>query len=324
MPADPLSRYPAIRTSYVDEFEHQLRAIYGATGFALPDPTALNVRGNFVALHDIALGFGACGTAATINFGESDFARLQLPLCGQGLTKSGQHSAAICAGGACLTSPGQSTVLDYGVGFEHLFLRVNSQALRRKLELLLNAPVRGEIEFELANFASPAMLSGLQRVVGLLATQLDDPYSTLSLLALREIEQAVILQLLFASRHNFSRLLESDPRQPASSALRRVEAYVEANWNRPILVDALVEVAGVSARSLYKGFEKAYGCSPMIYVKRLRLRRARELLTRPEYTTTVTAVALSCGFSNMGHFANDYRFAFGELPSDTLRRSQLG
>ena len=47
MTADPLSRYPAIRTSRVDEFEHQLRAIYGASSFVLPEPAALEVRGNF-------------------------------------------------------------------------------------------------------------------------------------------------------------------------------------------------------------------------------------------------------------------------------------
>jgi len=40
-----------------------------------------------------------------------------------------------------------------------------------------------------------------------------------------------------------------------------------------------------------------------------------------EESTTVTGVAFACGFSNLGHFANDYRATFGELPSDTLRRA---
>ena len=147
MTADPLSRYPAIRTSRVDEFEHQLRAIFGASSFVLPEPAALEVRGNFVALHDIALGFGACGTAVTINFDESDFARLQMPLRGQGATRAGGESVVIGIGCACLTSPGQPAVIDYGVGFEQLFLRVSAQALRRKLERLLDMPVRHDLEF---------------------------------------------------------------------------------------------------------------------------------------------------------------------------------
>src|SRR5262245_8901227 len=322
MTADPLSRYPAIRTSRVDEFEHQLRAVFGASGFVLPEPAALDVRGNFVELHDIALGFGACGTAVTINFAESDFARLQVPLRGQGVTRAGRESVVIGIGGACLTSPGQPTVIDYGVGFEQLFLRVSSQALRRKLERLLDMPVRHDLEFAPTDFAGASMLSGLQRLIWLLVTQLDDKDSLFSPLALREIEQAITVQLLFSSRHNFSGLLEKDARDPGSSHLRRVAAYIEANWNRPIIVETLVEVAGVSARSLYNGFEKAYGCPPMMFVKRVRLRNARELLTRPDETTTVTAVALACGFANLGHFASDYQAAFGERPSETLRRSR--
>jgi AraC-like DNA-binding protein len=34
----------------------------------------------------------------------------------------------------------------------------------------------------------------------------------------------------------------------------------------------------------------------------------------------VTGIAFKCRFGNLGHFAADYRRAFGELPSDTLAR----
>jgi transcriptional regulator GlxA family with amidase domain len=37
---------------------------------------------------------------------------------------------------------------------------------------------------------------------------------------------------------------------------------------------------------------------------------------------SVTGVALACGFHNGGHFAKDYREAFGELPSLTLARAR--
>lgn len=322
MAIEPLSRYPAIRTSRVDEFEHRLKAVYGASGFVLPKPAELVVRGNFVRLDAVALGFGACGTDVTINFGESDFARLQLPICGQGVTRSGGREAIVGPGGASMTSPGRAAALDYGVDLEQLFLRVDAKALRHKLEILLDAPVRRPIEFELACFADRAMLAGLRQLVGLLAQQLDDEHALLSPLALREMEQAVIVQLLYAARHNFSAILESEPLDPAALPLRRVEAYIEANWNRPIAIDTLVEVAGVSARSLYKGFGKLHGCPPMVFAKRIRLRRARDLLMSPDGSTSVTGVALACGFSNLGHFARDYRSTFGELPSRTLRLSQ--
>jgi transcriptional regulator GlxA family with amidase domain len=40
-----------------------------------------------------------------------------------------------------------------------------------------------------------------------------------------------------------------------------------------------------------------------------------------ESEASVTAVAYACGFFSTGHFARAYREAFGELPSQTIRRS---
>jgi transcriptional regulator GlxA family with amidase domain len=48
------------------------------------------------------------------------------------------------------------------------------------------------------------------------------------------------------------------------------------------------------------------------------------MLTRPEPSTTVTDVALACGFGNLGHFAHYYRAAFGESPSASLRYARSG
>jgi AraC-like DNA-binding protein len=320
---DPLFQYPAIRTSSVEKFESELVGIYGATGFDLPDPKRLHVRGNFVQLSDIALGFGACGTAATIFFGEGDFARLQLPLRGHGATRCGKELTQVDAGRPSLASPGRPTMLDYGDDFEQLFVRVSSEAIERQLAVLLGRSIGREFAFELAEFAGPAMMSGLRHLIDLLVEQLNDAHSRLAPVALRELEQAVILQLLFASRHNFSELLAREPLDTTPVHVRRVEAYIEANWSRPITVEALVETAGVSARTLFRAFEKVRGCSPMAFARQVRLERARNLLLKPDDTASVTGIALLCGFSNLGHFASAYRTRFGELPSQTLHRSRF-
>lgn len=319
---DPLFRYEAIRTSLVDQFEDRLVAVYGATEFDLSNPSSLKVRGNFVQLHDVALGFGACGTAVRISFDETDFARLQLPLRGQGTTRSGKNFTIVTPDRPSLTSPGRPTLLGYGADFEHLFLRVSAEALSRKLTVLLGAPVRQKLEFSLAEFGSLALLAGLRRTVDMLVEQLDDETSSVSLLALREIEQAIVIQLLVTSRHNFSDLLEREPRDTSPTQVRQVEAYVEANWDRPIMVEALTELSGVSARTLFKSFRRERGYSPMVFAKKIRLERARAFLAAPDDRTSVGAVAALCGFSNLGHFAREYRAMFGEAPLQTLSRSK--
>lgn len=317
----PLRRYPAIRTSQVEVFEHRLFSVYGATGFDLKDPSRLAVHGNFVRLSDVALGFGRCNTVVDVRFAETDFARLQFALRGQCTTRLGSASAVVAPGRPVLTSAGHPVSLLYGEDFEHLFLRVTSEAVRQKLTAILGLPIRQPVEFELASFPNQALLMGLEQLILQLANQLDDEDSLLSPLAQKEIEQAIIVQLLFASRHRWSALLAQEPLAGSEAQLRRVEEYIEANWNRPITIRSLSEVTGVSARTLFRTFERARGCSPMAFVKKTRLEHARASLTTPGDRTSVSGVALACGFSNLGHFAHDYRRLFGELPSDTLKRS---
>jgi len=51
---------------------------------------------------------------------------------------------------------------------------------------------------------------------------------------------------------------------------------------------------------------------------------AREELTRPGPTTTVTDVALKWGFNHLGRFSGFYTRQFGEAPSETLRVARQG
>jgi AraC-like DNA-binding protein len=61
--------------------------------------------------------------------------------------------------------------------------------------------------------------------------------------------------------------------------------------------------------------------SPARYLKHYRMAQARLALVAAEPAkTTVTGVALSWGFMELGRFAVEYRQEFGECPSQTLRR----
>ena len=128
------------------------------------------------------------------------------------------------------------------------------------------------------------------------------------------------MSFLHANTHNFSRLLERGGRRVTPWQVRRAEEFIEVNWQRPLTLRMIAEATGVSARSLFKAFRGARGCSPTEYVKRVRLKQARQMLTSPTQHTSVTAVAFACGFDNPGHFSGNYRLAFGELPSQTLTK----
>ena len=83
----------------------------------------------------------------------------------------------------------------------------------------------------------------------------------------------------------------------------------------PITLEDLAQVSGVSAFSLFRSFKGSRGLSPMEFVNQVRLRRARELLLRPDDTTTIADIASACGFADTRCFESDYVRAFGEPPS---------
>jgi transcriptional regulator GlxA family with amidase domain len=211
--------------------------------------------------------------------------------------------------------------LDYGHNFEQIFLRVGTNALERELTAITGVKIARKIEFEPEQFTSLASIFGLQDLVWSFIRSMDDETITISTVARRELDQAIVVQFLFACRHNHSPLLERETTSPGLSQLRLTAEYIDAHWNQTITIKALAEAGGVSARSLFKAFAKAYRCSPMQYVKNLRLEKAHRMLAAAGAKQSVTAVASACGFANLGHFARDYRNRFGERPSQTLSRS---
>ena len=99
----------------------------------------------------------------------------------------------------------------------------------------------------------------------------------------------------------------------------RSETFVAANLADSVGIGRLTRVTGVSERTLRNAFYQARGGSPKRVLLRLRLEKAREALLHAGADATVATVATECGFFELGRFAGQYRAAFGEYPSATLR-----
>ena len=87
-----------------------------------------------------------------------------------------------------------------------------------------------------------------------------------------------------------------------SGVLRTLNAaqYIHAHASEVIHLDDLVAASGVSPRSLHSGFKKYYGVSPMSYLRNVRLDLARlRFKAEGVAETSVTDVALSCGFTHL-------------------------
>jgi len=110
-------------------------------------------------------------------------------------------------------------------------------------------------------------------------------------------------------------------RQSYSLMVKYVEDYALNHVGEHLLVTDLCKVAAASERTLENAFRAVLGITPVAYLIRLRLHRARQALLAGNHgETTVAAEALNWGFWHFGEFSRAYKQCFGELPSDTLRR----
>jgi hypothetical protein len=197
-----------------------------------------------------------------------------IPLSGAGHQTVGRFQTTISTQNGAIISPGEEVRPRYSGDFDHLVLIIKPAALLDKLAALLGdvpcGPMRMIKGVDYGNRASAAQ----RRLVCFLAQELTR--AELPMLALEELEQAIIIAFLCTNDNNFSALLKADPNDCAPSQVRRAEEFIEDNWDEAITIEKLVDVTNTSARSLFRSFEKARGYSPMALVKRVRLRHARQ------------------------------------------------
>ncbi|MGE5360991.1 MAG: helix-turn-helix domain-containing protein [Bacteroidales bacterium] len=77
-----------------------------------------------------------------------------------------------------------------------------------------------------------------------------------------------------------------------------------------------------SYTTLEKAFRETYGMTPKAMMTAMRLSGVRRALLHSDPTTNISATALRWGFVELGRFSAQYRQRYGEVPSETLRRTR--
>lgn len=204
-----------------------------------------------------------------------------------------------------------------------IVVRIERESIQRHLAHCLGRDLTEPLEFKFIMPLDSGPGAAFWRYIEFLNGEIERGSELVSSpLAVTHIRQLLMTALLTLQPHNYSEALERVASPAAPFYVRRAEEYIASNAGKPVTIDDLVAATGVSARSLYDGFRRFRGSTPMRYLKEVRLRRAREdLLAADPATETVTDIALGWGFFHLGKFAADYRRRFGEKPSATLRHA---
>jgi transcriptional regulator GlxA family with amidase domain len=129
--------------------------------------------------------------------------------------------------------------------------------------------------------------------------------------------------------HGWVATVAEMPSAPATTSchalVERAEKLALADLDEPLHISALCSALVVSERTLRKAFHRTRGVPPCRHLRMLRLSQARRsLLSADGKFTTVTKIATSFGFVELGRFSVEYRRVFGESPSQTLQRTSPG
>jgi AraC-like DNA-binding protein len=106
--------------------------------------------------------------------------------------------------------------------------------------------------------------------------------------------------------------------------IKLVDQWLEDQADRRPSLHDLAQAAGVSHRTLHNAFAEQLGVSPKRFL-RLRLLNAvrRALTCATGDDLRVADVVSRLGVWDWGRFSGEYWALFGELPSETLRRTRL-
>jgi AraC-like DNA-binding protein len=111
-------------------------------------------------------------------------------------------------------------------------------------------------------------------------------------------------------------------RQELSGYSNRFERIAQEDLGGRTKIADFCVAAGTNRQTLLRAFKTIRGVTPSNYLREARLAQARQaLLSAHLVPESVTQVAMRFGFRELGRFAVEYRAAFGEKPSDTLRRT---
>lgn len=249
------------------------------------------------------------------------FYLVQIPIHGAVEVSLGDERV-LCEGTtAAVISPGEGLRLRWSDNCAQLIVQIPREAIEARLAGRLGfkrqSPLRFQTAFDLKSSAGRdwrALLNFTVRSVDEGGLFSRDPLCA-------DLEDLLLSALLATQPHNYAGELH-DGLAPVPYYVLRAEREMRERMALPLTIARLADVAGVSERTLHDGFRRFRTTTPMGRLSALRLAAARRRLLDAKPGMTVGRVAAEVGFFQFGRFAGTYRYAFGELPSATLRAAK--
>ena len=164
----------------------------------------------------------------------------------------------------------------------------------------------GETTVELVNSCS--------RMIDLLDAPQNIPFFA------KLIQREIIYRLLQGTQGQRLRAMVTLGDQSHRTA--KAVAWLRANYQKPLRVEQLATVAGMSRSTLHHHFRALTAMSPLQFQKQLRLRAARQHMLTNDLDAA--SAAFEVGYESASQFNREYRRFFGQPPIRDIKAPRNG
>ena len=103
--------------------------------------------------------------------------------------------------------------------------------------------------------------------------------------------------------------------------IAKVLQEVHADSAKPFTVENMSRRASMSIAAFHHNFKLVAGSSPLQYLKRIRLDRAKRLMIHDGYNASTAAKAV--GYESASQFSREFKRQFGMTPTEDVERQRL-
>jgi AraC-like DNA-binding protein len=316
----PLDRTPLLQSDNYEEANMMLTQLIGPFKSELLDSNADFLSRYYYAQfhHSSMVYLQWQGSQKLIRNQPNDLYVFYLPIEGLIKEKINQLEPILSSSKvAHLFTPQQNLAGEISSKGQGISVCISRQRLHQELAKLSDNTINSLISFQPEVDLTTAFGHSLKELI-LFAWQATAQNS----LFLPQLEQTLVTGLLQYHCHNYSAFLQKNEAMVSDRQVHLAQEFMRANLQKSISLGDIASAIGVSGRSLQRSFSKYCGCSPLQFLKQARLEALHQELSQGISTLAVTDLMIQYQFGHLGRCSQSYQKCFGELPSETIRRSQ--
>ena len=105
------------------------------------------------------------------------------------------------------------------------------------------------------------------------------------------------------------------------SRIDKALKHIHANFAQAMNVDELSFLVNMSPSSFHRAFNEVTASSPIQYIKKIRLNRARELMLDGNFR--VNEAAMEVGYESSTQFSREFKRYYGSSPSEYIKKEMV-